>query len=235
MLQVGGSVLKDLDGAFRDWDSSPKRSALPIANRRGGAVPQSAGQCDWAKLSHCFKIYFPSIDAGFERAHYEGMLKGLRSHLPSRVIRGIFACVIAMLVAMPVLRATAEARSCHKPQVVSAIASNDTHNHEAGHQHFTAVVGHDEDASNSVAAHIHPNAEDDNPEGKMSNHHKSSQQSSCCLPGCGFAILEAAVSLGGAETLTTLDLLPFTALVDGLDPSAPRKPPRTTYIVDLAA
>jgi hypothetical protein len=163
------------------------------------------------------------------------MLNRLRSGLPSKIIGGIFACVIAMLVAMPVLRAQAEARSCHNTQLAIAIASNDTHNHEPGHEHPTAVVGHDDDASNSVAAHIHPNAEDETPEGKKSNHQKSSGQSSCCLPGCGLAILEAAVSLSGAETLTTPDLLPLTTLVDGLDPSAPRKPPRTTYIVDLAA
>lgn len=143
--------------------------------------------------------------------------------------------MIALLVAMPVLRAQAEARSCHNIQLAITIASNDTHNHEPGHEHPTAVVGHDHDASNSVAAHIHPNAEDDKPEGKKSNHQKSSQQSSCCLPGCGLAILEVAVSLNGALTLATPDLLPVTARVDGLDPSAPRKPPRTTNIADLAA
>lgn len=138
---------------------------------------------------------------------------------------GMFACVLAMLVALPVLRARANIGPCHDSQVASASPVSGIHNHDVGHEQPVAAHSHAGHSESTLAAHT-----DSKP-----MEHNSKSQAECCLSSCGLALIASAVSVEGAFAAAIRQSLPVTEDFTGLDPSAPRKPPRTTYIAALAA
>lgn len=148
------------------------------------------------------------------------MMRQLRQVLGSGFMTGIFACVIAMLVAMPVLRAHAEGALCHPAQTAGTPASSVAHHHD-GHAH---AASHDQFAN---AAGQHTTNEQ--------NDRSLGTQLKCCLPGIGLAALASPIGLEPTAMAATLPSLTVVARIDGLNPSAPRKPPRTTCIAALPA
>jgi hypothetical protein len=138
---------------------------------------------------------------------------------------GMFACLVAMLIALPVLRARADIGPCHDAQAVSANPSSGTHSHNVGHEHPVAAHNHDGHSESTLAAHTH----------SVPGERKSSSQAECCLTSCGLAVIATALSLAGPFKAEIRQRLPVTPVFAGLDPSAPRKPPRTTGIAALVA
>lgn len=146
------------------------------------------------------------------------MLLRLRSITLSGRMVGIFACALAMLVAMPVLRAQTTGKACHQSQTVNVPAA--AHDH-AGHDQ--PILGHDQ--------HDHIASEAVTPEkSDAPNGNEPTSQPTCCLPGCGLAVFGSVnPAIPDALAKSQLSLANITPIA-GLDPSAPRKPPRTTDI-----
>jgi hypothetical protein len=153
------------------------------------------------------------------------MLRYLRSTFGSSYMSGMFACVLAMLVALPVLKARADIGSCHEARVETLSALSGTHIHDVGHEHPVAMHTHDDDSENRMVVHTR----------SKTMEHTSKPQAECCLPGCGLAVIASAYSVEGPFAAAIKPCLPVTKDFTGLDPSAPRKPPRTTDIAALAA
>jgi hypothetical protein len=134
---------------------------------------------------------------------------------------GVLACIFAMLVAMPVLRAHAAGKLCHPIQNVNVSAAA-VHDHAS---HDQPTSGHDHSETDAVTL-----ATSDAPDGE-----KPTLQPTCCLPGCGLAVFGSVnPAIPDALAKSKLSLANITPIV-GLDPSAPRKPPRTTDIADRKA
>jgi hypothetical protein len=172
-----------------------------------------------------FRLLPTRVDARSPDMHDSPMLRYLRSTFGSSFVSGMFACLLTMLVAVPVLKARAAIGRCHEARVESLNVLPGTEIHDDGHEYRVAAPTHDDPSEHTSVV----------PTRSKPMERTSKLPAECCLPGCGIGILEASVSFHGAVLRATPDLLLLTAHVDELDPSAPRKPPRTTYIVDRTA
>lgn len=148
--------------------------------------------------------------------------------MASALVAGMFACVIAMLLAGPGLRSKA---ACHTAPAGNhaAVASVGQHGgdghapHEANQE---AVHGH---------AHGHGPGVDAGhaPPGPGQGEPVTPEQ--CCVVAVGSVLTASMVVIGPAAMDGAPLRAPKSLQHDGIDPAAPRKPPRTTDIADLAA
>jgi hypothetical protein len=147
------------------------------------------------------------------------MMQWLRAGLSSVFSVGVLACVMAVLVAMPVLQARGDGGPCHAGSGMIASSS-----HHDAHDHSPSTHIHHASSGIDVAhTELNPGKRDAN------------SKPDCCLPGFGVALLPSGFSLDGGPTATAPLPLPMAASFHGHDPSAPRKPPRTTDMATLVA
>lgn len=169
------------------------------------------------------------IDIPSPAAHGLAMLQRLRSTLRSSCIAGLLACAIAMLVAMPVLRASARVAPWAAEANVAAAAALPCHKPAAEHTAIDRVaMVHDAQSTGRDGGHGEAPADDGSRRAEW-------PLSNCCVPGCAVLLIPAGMPLDMQPRKASRHALPVLAEPDGLEPGAPRKPPRTTVIADLAA